>query len=186
LANISISEVQLLCHPQSDASGVTGIDVNITRVRGGRVKIVYRVSGAVGELEIPVPFQPDRVDGLWKNTCFEIFMARSPDKIYLEYNFSPSSHWAAYQFSDYRHDMADAATVAPDISLEQDDAVLIISATLQIPDEWQESDLQVGLSAILATKSGNMSYWALAHPQDQPDFHHKDCFALQLEAPSAA
>jgi len=26
----------------------------------------------------------------------------------------------------------------------------------------------------------------LAHPEGKPDFHHRDCFALYLEAPSAA
>ena len=181
-----MSEVELLCHPQSDAGGVTGVDVSITRVLGGEIQVDYRVSGAVSELEVPAQVQPHRADALWKNTCFEIFIKQPDQEIYLEYNFSPSSQWAVYQFSNYRRDMADVATAAPEISVEQQDIDLVISASLYLPDDLQESDLQVGLSAVLTTKNGNRSYWALAHPSEQPDFHHKDCFALQLTAPSAA
>jgi len=30
--------------------------------------------------------------------------------------------------------------------------------------------------------NGRLSYWALAHPPGKPDFHHPDCFALELPA----
>jgi len=26
-----------------------------------------------------------------------------------------------------------------------------------------------------------LSYWALRHPPGGPDFHHADCFAMELE-----
>ncbi len=181
-----MSEVQLLCHPQSDAGGVTGVNASITRVGRGEIQVVYRVSGAVRELEVPAQTQPHRVDGLWKNTCFEIFIKQPDEEIYLEHNFSPSSQWAVYQFSNYRRDMVEVATAAPEFIVERQDIDLVISASFYLPDEWQESDLQVGLSAVLATKIGNRSYWALVHPEGDPDFHHKDCFALELKAPSAA
>jgi hypothetical protein len=47
-------------------------------------------------------------------------------------------------------------------------------------------DVMAGLSAVIADKDGRTAYWALAHPPGKADFHHKDCFALQLEARSAA
>ena len=39
---------------------------------------------------------------------------------------------------------------------------------------------QLGLSAVLEEVDGTKSYWALAHPEDKPNFHHPDCFAAQL------
>jgi hypothetical protein len=44
----------------------------------------------------------------------------------------------------------------------------------------------VGLSAVIEEVDGSKSYWALRHPPGQPDFHHRDCFALRLEAPDIA
>jgi hypothetical protein len=40
----------------------------------------------------------------------------------------------------------------------------------------------MGISAILVERDGRKSYWALAHPPGEPDFHHPDCFALELPA----
>jgi hypothetical protein len=43
-----------------------------------------------------------------------------------------------------------------------------------------------GLAAVIEDGEGNLSYWALAHPPEKPDFHHRDCFALKLPAPRRA
>ena len=39
---------------------------------------------------------------------------------------------------------------------------------------------RLGLSAIIEETSGHRSYWALAHPPGKPDFHHHDCFAVEV------
>jgi hypothetical protein len=44
----------------------------------------------------------------------------------------------------------------------------------------QGRNLHVGLSAVVKETSGRQSYWALAHPSGKPDFHHSDCFALEV------
>jgi hypothetical protein len=72
------------------------------------------------------------------------------------------------------------------VSVAQSVHVLTVSVTLYVPDTAPDVDLWVGISAVVATKSGEISYWALAHPAGSPDFHHKDCFALKLEARSGA
>jgi hypothetical protein len=181
-----MTEVSLMCHPQSNAGGIEAIDVTATLGQGGEIELVYRVAGALEALEIAGPAIPDRVDGLWKNTCFEFFVGNSEDKSYLEYNFAPSGQWAVYQFSGYRAGMAQSETGAPVISTAQSGDVLTVSVMLQLPDMTRHADLWAGTSAVVATKSGEISYWALAHPAGSPDFHHKDCFALKLEARSGA
>jgi hypothetical protein len=42
---------------------------------------------------------------------------------------------------------------------------------------------RIGLSAVIEDVDGGLSYWALAHPSDKPDFHHPDSFALTLPPP---
>jgi hypothetical protein len=82
------------------------------------------------------------VDGLWKHTCFEVFL-RDPAGIgYAEFNFSPSTEYAGYGFTRYREGMSSQHCSKPE--------------------------------------DGTKSYWALAHPQGKPDFHHVDSFALTL------
>jgi hypothetical protein len=181
-----MTEVSLMCHRQSDAGGIAAIDVTATLGQGGEFKLVYRVTGAIEALKIADPAIPDRVDGLWKNTCFELFVGNSEDKSYLEYNFAPSGQWAAYQFSGYRAGMAQLEARTPIVSVAQSGDVLTVSVTLYVPDTERYADLCAGISAVVATKSGKISYWALAHPAGSPDFHHKDCFALKLEARSGA
>ena len=43
--------------------------------------------------------------------------------------------------------------------------------------------LRLALSAVIETEDGRIHYFAAAHPPGQPDFHHPDCFALELPAP---
>jgi hypothetical protein len=181
-----MTEVPLICHALSQASGIEGIGVTITRGTSGEVTLTYRVSGETRALEIPDQSKQGRVDGLWKSTCFELFVGNFEDENYLEYNFSPSRQWAAYQFASYRSDMIDLDTIAPSISVDETADALTLIATLALPDVWRRRSLRVGISAVIASKSGEVSYWAAIHPSGKPDFHHKDCFAVQLEARSAA
>lgn len=105
---------------------------------------------------------------------------------YLELNFAPSTAWAAYQFSNYRHPIAPPKIDAPPIDVDSGDEEISISVAVDVspivllkPEEpWR-----LGLSAVIEEADGTKSYWALAHPPGKPDFHHSDCFALELAAP---
>ena len=48
-----------------------------------------------------------------------------------------------------------------------------------------DEPLSIGLSAVIEETDGTKSYWALRHPPGPPDFHHPDCFALELPALAA-
>ena len=71
----------------------------------------------------------------------------------------------------------------PEISLSigSDYLHLAIEALPDLPP----AALKLGLSAVIEEIDGTKSYWALAHAPGPPDFHHPDCFALQLPAPEA-
>lgn len=162
------------------------ISVAVTRENSGALWLRYHVECDLNALEIPDMLAPMRTDDLWRSSCFELFVRREAGDAYLEYNFSPSSQWAAYQFKGYRSGMTELMTYRPQIYGDASETHFALEAELPLPDEWREEPLWVGLSAVIAETGGINSYWALAHPEGKPDFHHRDCFALYLEAPSAA
>lgn len=169
----------LKLHPESECSAVESIIVEATRPRGTALLLHYRVTGRIEELRLPPPARPERADGLWQHSCFEAFVASPGDAGYDELNFAPSREWAAYRLTGYRRGMSQAQTAAPRIETRADGQHFELIAELELD---QPSDLpwRAGLSAVIEEASGRKSYWALAHPPGQPDFHHKDCFALEL------
>ena len=139
--------------------------------------IWFGVGAPIDRFVIPKLSEPWRADELWRTTCFEAFL-RSNEDAYREWNFSPSGNWAAYDFSSYREDRTRAEVGAPPyIRMEDNFTWWTVGATIAVDagQPWQ-----LGLSAILEEKDGTKSFWALAHPPGDPDFHHPDCFAAQL------
>lgn len=175
--------LSLHCHPSSPVSGVDAFQVSYSWGQGGRLCIRYVLEGALGGLNLPERAEPERADGLWENTCFELFLRGSSAEEYCEYNFSPSGRWSAYQFSGYRAGMTNLELPKrPDITLDSSGTRVAMEVTLDLPDGWRETALDAAFSAVLADKDGSKSYWALSHPPGKPDFHHKHGFAHQLKA----
>lgn len=54
------------------------------------------------------------------------------------------------------------------------------TVTLEDPEFFETGPWLVALSAVIEEAHGAVSYWALAHPSDKPDFHHPDSFILEL------
>ena len=117
------------------------------------------------------------VDGLWRRTCFEAFIRAGSGGGYDEFNLSPSGQWAAYSFSGYRAGMASADVAALAIGFRAEAGGCELRARLPLPGEgpWR-----LGLCAVIEDIRGDRSYWALAHPPGQADFHHPDAFALEI------
>jgi hypothetical protein len=141
--------------------------------------VLYQLEAHISRLRVPAPAAPARADELWRHTCFEAFIAGSTS-VYYELNLSPSSQWALYRFDDYRQGMraADLAT-PPEISVRSSDYRLELDASLhldELADLRSEGSLRVALSAVIEATDGRLSYWALRHPTDKPDFHHADGF----------
>lgn len=140
--------------------------------------LVYRVYCPAEVLVLPQPAFPERTDGLWQSTCFEAFVA-SRAGAYAEFNMSPSSQWAAYDFDGYRTGMRDRSMPHPRVECEQAPDGVALTASLEL----SEVTGALGLSAVIEEADGTKSYWALAHPPGRPDFHHAACFAATLPAP---
>jgi hypothetical protein len=131
----------------------------------------------MSELVIAEAKPPFRADGLWKTTCFELFV-RAEGGACQEYNFSPSSQWAAYRFSGYREGM-ESLPLEHEPIISSGEATRSFELSVSLPIEISAPAI-IGLSAVIEEKGGRISYWALRHPPGKPDFHHPDCFALEL------
>ena len=141
--------------------------------------IWFGVSAPMDRFVIPQAEEPGRSDGLWQTTCFEAFLKAEGQGAYREWNFAPSGDWAAYDFSDYRKNMAEAEVgPAPYIRVEDNFTWWGLGATIGVEAAQTWS---LGLAAVLEEKDGTKSYWALVHGSgDKPDFHAADCFAAKL------
>ena len=142
-----------------------------------RLWLRYYVECALADLSLPDPEPAERADGLWRQTCFELFIGSSA---YSEFNFSPSSQWAAYDFSGYRKGMRQRdLRGSPEIGLDVSEGHFALEADFELAG----LSGKLGLSAVMENRDGTKSYWALAHPPREPDFHHPTCFAATLPAP---
>ena len=167
----------LKLHPDSLCAAVTGVDVEVTRPNDGSLSLSYVVTGKIGDLRLPPVAASARADELWRSTCFEAFIRAAPDEAYYEFNFAPSTQWAAYRFDGYRTGMRVATEIgAPRIEVQSAPERYTLQATLDL-SRGKGGGWRLGLSAVIEETSGRKSYWALAHPSGKPDFHHADCFA---------
>jgi len=149
------------------------------RPRPDSLVLSYVVSGRIGDLRMPPIVAAARADELWRHTCFEAFVRSSAGPGYYEFNFSPSTQWAAYQFRGYRGGMRVATEIGPPrIEVQSSAETYTLQAALEF--DGLSAPLRLGLSAVLEETNGGKSYWALAHPPGNADFHHADCFALEL------
>ena len=171
-----------------DSTGASNLQVTASIIRHRRTQISLRfgVSGNVEELNLP-PFEKiRRGDRLWEETCFELFVRGTENRAYCEFNVAPTGEWAAYSFDDYRTGMRAVENLdvsALRVETREEKFELFLSMDLgPAAPHMRIADWRVGMSAILSGTKGTKSYWALAHPPGKPDFHHSDCFVLELSA----
>jgi hypothetical protein len=177
----------LVCHPSTPTDAVRAIAVSAARSSDGTLRLTFCAEGDLARVLVPAPQSARVVHQLWEHTCFEAFMTLDGTTAYHELNLAPSSEWAGYHFRSYREieDIVDE-DVAPRISVRRAAAELQLEATLslaRLAPAYLHSALRLGMSAVIETTDGVLSYWALRHPAGKPDFHDPLAFALWLEPP---
>jgi hypothetical protein len=178
---------RLTAHPDSPVPPIQ-IDVKATLDGSDILRLDYDIVGAIADLLLPPPAIPERKGELWRHTCFEAFVALGDGAGYVEFNFAPSRHFAAYRFEGYRQGMHSALDLpAPDIQTEMEgNARFLLTAWIDLRPLNTAGATALGLSAVIEARDRSLSYWALAHPPGKPDFHNSDCFTVRLAAPTVA
>ncbi|WP_255023519.1 DOMON-like domain-containing protein [Cyanobium sp. T1G-Tous] len=115
----------------------------------------------------------------------EFFLAAADQTDYWEYNLSPSGDWNVYHLDSYRKGLAEEPAYKQlPFNVMRDDKQLSLSLTCALPPvlatPTAAAGLEVGVSAVLQSSSGELTYWAVAHPGSEPDFHHRGGFCLKL------
>jgi len=171
----------LRLHPNSLCLAAAHVEVEVARPRPGSLLLSYAVTSKIGDLRLPPVTAGARTDELWRCTCFEAFVRPLSGEAYYEFNFAPSTQWAAYRFDGYRSGMRVATEIdAPRIDVQATPERYALQAALDLSRLPRDATWRLGLAAVIEEVSGRKSYWALAHPPGQPDFHHSDCFACEF------
>jgi hypothetical protein len=174
----------LLAHPASAPGAVRELSVAVTRPALPRLELEFLLSADLEQLKFPEPRDPVRADGLWRHTCFEAFIGHGAGSDYWEFNFSPSGAWAAYRFTRYREGMAPHLSGAPPLITRREGETFKLHVVLDL--SWlvrsaTGGGLKLGLTAVVEERERGLSYWALAHPAEKPDFHRAESFVVALE-----
>ncbi|MDQ0462895.1 hypothetical protein QO010_000643 [Caulobacter ginsengisoli] len=166
--------------PPSGIGSVEYIEVDVLRGTPQTLTLTWLLTGDLGGIVLPAFRGRSRQDDLWKHSCFELFV-RGEGESYYEFNFSPSGGWAAYRLASYRGEMTNApGTPVLDHGFRTGSKSLSMVATLDLsglPGLSLAEPLRIGLSAIIEDPGGQRSFWALAHPPGEPDFHNPVAFA---------
>jgi hypothetical protein len=171
--------LELTAHPAHPPREVRAVTAHVRANADGWLLLRWRVEGSAA-LVVP-PFAGNgRADGLWRTTCFELFVRKPGEAGYLELNFSPSERWATCDFSGRREGMAErtmrrAPVITPRIGRD----VALVEVALRLAD-LPRLPFAFGITAVLEERDAAKSYWALAHGGDAPDFHDPACFAARL------
>jgi hypothetical protein len=173
--------IPLLAHPAAPCSEPLQLGAQAARLADGSLQVRFELGGALQHLCLP-PWQDAAgfADGLWQHSCFEVFVGLADAPRYHEFNFAPSGHWATYAFSAPRQrDPHWSPALPPQCAVRCSAQQLSLAA--QIPAALlpaPASAWQIGLTAVIETASGALSYWALTHVAAQPDFHQAASFIL--------
>ena len=177
----------LRCHPSKRTETVRSIQVLVRR-SARELHMTFRLDGEIPRVRIAPPGVPRINPELWRHTCFEAFIAVDGQQAYHEFNFAPSGEWCVYVLSGYRNGgpVADE-TMRPQTAVRSTESRLELDALVRLDSLsaiHPNAVLRIGLSAVIEASDG-LSYWALRHPANKPDFHNADGFTLLLEPPSS-
>ena len=177
--------MELRCHSSALSERVRHIQVLVRRTASGELRMTYCLNGDIPEIRIPGGSVPRIGTQLWEHTCFEAFIAVEGQSAYHEFNFAPSGEWAVYAFLGYRKRGPYVSEIPPSMAVRSSQSRLELDTLVRLDGLsaiHRRASLRLGLSAVIEACDG-LSYWALRHPSDKPDFHNADGFALLLEPP---
>ena len=177
--------LDLTCHPSTRTEIARAVQVLVRR-SASELQMTFRLDGDLPRIRIPSAGAPRIGTELWRHTCFEAFIAVEGQSAYHEFNFAPSGEWCIYALSGYRNGSPVAdEMMRPHMAVRSTDSQLELDAVIRLDSLsaiHPRAVLRVGLSAVIEASDG-LTYWALRHRADKPDFHHADGFALLLEPP---
>jgi hypothetical protein len=122
----------------------------------------------------------NRMDELWKHTCFEAFWAKPSSPDYWEFNVAANGMWNIYHFNSYRspnppQESFDFELIKFEFSPTKLSALLSCNIVI--------TSLEAALTSIIKTNLNQTLYFATCHSGSKPDFHIRESFQLKRSQP---
>lgn len=176
-------------HPFQEEEELADVTLSVqVHPKKDRLSLCYLLQGDLSTVLFPLPSaSPSRIDGLYKHTCFEIFLSDENGR-YIEWNFSPSGDWCIFTFQGYRqgieHPLKNSHRSFFDFSIILRESLeLRVALSLKEIRGFLTTPTKLQISSVIETKKNTLSYWALQHGP-KPDFHAPAQF-VSLPSPKA-
>jgi hypothetical protein len=174
----------LTLYPFSNNSAPEGIRVTANVARESNVLAVeFSLTDPQSLVMMQTPAtSPTRCDNLWQETCFEFFLSPQGSQAYWEFNLSPSGNWNIYHLDSYRQGLR-AENGFTDLPFSAKHSAHQFLLNIQIdlsPLAPFKQAIDMGITTVIKTKRGEMTYWALKHCGTKPDFHLRESFILSF------
>lgn len=130
------------------------------------------------QLVWPASDSNERSLNLWESTCFELFIKHPNEDAYLEFNFSPSGKWDAFEFDSYRLPKILRRLEDVGCSITQSEHNLTID--LQLPKEWINTEIIGNATAVIELKDESIHFFAYKHCETKADFHDQDSLVINF------
>jgi len=166
----------------SKSNSKINISGNITR-NENKLNITYFLQGDLSKIILSeLSNIPTRKNELWRTTCFEFFLGVINSPQYWEFNLSPTGDWNIYRFNDYRQEMVEeSAFIALPFNVIKQEHSLNINLEIDLSSIVSlDTNLEIAITSVVKSKKGEISYWALTHPENIADFHNRDSFAIHV------
>jgi len=174
--------------PDAVSLSITGA---VTR-EGDQLTISYLMAGDVDAVVLP-PFNTTdvRQDRLWEQTCFEFFLTVGSEGAadtkfdsapYWEFNLSPTGAWNVFALDGYRAGLREEAAFSRlPFSVSQSAEGVRLDASIALGGlGLADAQWLLGVSTVCVLETGEESFWAIAHPGLEADFHSAGSFVLPL------
>jgi len=132
--------------------------------------LTFKLSGDIKHYKFPKTKKQERKDELWKESCFELFLATEDEEAYYEFNFSPTLAWNSYRLEYYRAEPKKIDEVELiEFEVKQTKETLLVEITLDVQTLKFDT---YNLATILLNKQEEREFWSLKAKGDTPDFHN--------------
>ena len=138
------------------------------------------MTGAIESILLAEREYPTRQMGLWETTCFECFFGVPGQDWYWEVNLSAAGHWNVFKLDGYRSGLREELAI-------EELTVLIDRSAFSLETQFdlsllglETSQLELSVTAVMADKLDEISYWAVCHAGVEADFHLRDSFVIEI------
>ncbi|GAB5459600.1 MAG: DOMON-like domain-containing protein [Henriciella sp.] len=156
----------------------------VETIAANELAVTYDMTGDINSVRWPEISKHQFRQGLWKTTCFELFIGAHSTERYLEFNFSPSTEWCGLSFKSYRHGQSDIRELAfSKFDVTRSENAFSMHVQFVAPEpllDAGKSDYRAALTAVVEETDGRLVYWADAHRSEAPDFHNNKSFERDL------